>query len=554
MVHQVGPLLLIIPGWFFWLIDFRQVWEDQGTSRSFWHSRGWIQLQVVVIQIWEKINFWRNAFPVWSMWKRHKKQSRTSKEATPCSHSQTAQSNVQVKVWDLLFNVFFTTFIKCGRCSPKDHVHSRGGVQEGRSQGQHPVPHCSARCNLSSLVLFWTLVFQFCLVWRSMQMHSGRWSRAGDLPRWKTPTFIQIFSGASMSTWGTTWLRWSQSQRRPFSSTLTHRRRSVSKQKQIGASNNQVTVPYDLLHVTPPMSTPDPLNSNASLADAGGFLDVNKETLQHNKWVFISTIRPHIFKVPKHLWSWRLHQRAHRQDCRRCGRPAWHHQVEDHAGTDPFNDPWKKNIIQFFFQEESGRFSEFPASPHQIWRIHKVALYLLSLFQRPCNSSATIFLATPAFQSPSDPLLSWNCSNLLSLDLYSLFLQLPSGHRQLLCHPRGVWLPGKEFTFEQFLWKCQLLEWNLLPAGTTSAIGNLPGQPGTLKTQDRSTSLSSEKASAEAATIESSLKVVSPFQAKERWSMYQLKAHFMPQLYWFGLIKVGLSHPLKGRTKSHGKK
>ena len=36
--------------------------------------------------------------------------------------------------------------------------------------------------------------------------------------------------------------------------------------------------------------------------------------------------------------------------------------------------------------------------------------------------------------------------------------------------------------------------------------------------------------------------------------MYQLKAHFMPQLYWFGLIKVGLSHPLKGRRKSHGKK
>ena len=45
----------------------------------------------------------------------------------------------------------------------------------------------------------------------------------------------------------------------------------------------QVTVPYDLLHVTPPMSTPDPLATNASLADAAGFLDVNKETLQHNK-------------------------------------------------------------------------------------------------------------------------------------------------------------------------------------------------------------------------------------------------------------------------------
>merc|ERR1711963_960593 len=44
------------------------------------------------------------------------------------------------------------------------------------------------------------------------------------------------------------------------------------------------TVPYDLLHVTPPMSTPEPLASNASLADAAGFLDVNKETLQHNKF------------------------------------------------------------------------------------------------------------------------------------------------------------------------------------------------------------------------------------------------------------------------------
>ena len=32
-------------------------------------------------------------------------------------------------------------------------------------------------------------------------------------------------------------------------------------------------------------------------------------------------------------------------------------------------------------------------------------------------------------------------------------------------------------------------------------------------------------------------------QAKERWSMYQLKAHFMPQLYWFGLIKVIFKAP-----------
>ena len=58
---------------------------------------------------------------------------------------------------------------------------------------------------------------------------------------------------------------------------------SIKTETETGPSNTQVTVPYDLLHVTPPMSTPDPLNSNASLADAGGFLDVNKETLQHNK-------------------------------------------------------------------------------------------------------------------------------------------------------------------------------------------------------------------------------------------------------------------------------
>ena len=49
-------------------------------------------------------------------------------------------------------------------------------------------------------------------------------------------------------------------------------------------------MPYDLLHVTPPMSTPDALASNASLADAAGFLDVNKETLQHNKSVLMSAI------------------------------------------------------------------------------------------------------------------------------------------------------------------------------------------------------------------------------------------------------------------------
>ena len=55
-------------------------------------------------------------------------------------------------------------------------------------------------------------------------------------------------------------------------------------------------MPYDLLHVTPPMSTPEPLASNASLADAAGFLDVNKETLQHNKLV-LKHFLPHLVQL-----------------------------------------------------------------------------------------------------------------------------------------------------------------------------------------------------------------------------------------------------------------
>ena len=53
-----------------------------------------------------------------------------------------------------------------------------------------------------------------------------------------------------------------------------------------------VSIQYDFLHVTPPMSAPDILkNSTASLIDeASGFLDVHKETLQHNKF-------PNIFGI-----------------------------------------------------------------------------------------------------------------------------------------------------------------------------------------------------------------------------------------------------------------
>uniref|UniRef100_A0A674EXJ1 Sulfide:quinone oxidoreductase, mitochondrial n=1 Tax=Salmo trutta TaxID=8032 RepID=A0A674EXJ1_SALTR len=40
---------------------------------------------------------------------------------------------------------------------------------------------------------------------------------------------------------------------------------------------------YEMLHVTPPMG-PNPVVKGSSLADEGGWLDVNKETLQHNRY------------------------------------------------------------------------------------------------------------------------------------------------------------------------------------------------------------------------------------------------------------------------------
>lgn len=44
-----------------------------------------------------------------------------------------------------------------------------------------------------------------------------------------------------------------------------------------------VTMQYEMIHVVPPMSTPEPLQ-NSKLVDSAGFLDVNKYTLQHNKY------------------------------------------------------------------------------------------------------------------------------------------------------------------------------------------------------------------------------------------------------------------------------
>lgn len=41
---------------------------------------------------------------------------------------------------------------------------------------------------------------------------------------------------------------------------------------------------YDLLHVTPPMKTPDFLSTNKDIVDKTGYLDVDKFTLQHTKY------------------------------------------------------------------------------------------------------------------------------------------------------------------------------------------------------------------------------------------------------------------------------
>lgn len=44
------------------------------------------------------------------------------------------------------------------------------------------------------------------------------------------------------------------------------------------------TLPYNLLHVTPPMKTPDFLQNSRNLTDDSGYLTVDKYTLQHTKY------------------------------------------------------------------------------------------------------------------------------------------------------------------------------------------------------------------------------------------------------------------------------
>lgn len=50
-----------------------------------------------------------------------------------------------------------------------------------------------------------------------------------------------------------------------------------------------VAVDYDLLHVTPPMSAPDFIKQSA-LADSAGWVDVNKATLQHNRFTNVFSL------------------------------------------------------------------------------------------------------------------------------------------------------------------------------------------------------------------------------------------------------------------------
>merc|ERR1711862_880946 len=48
-------------------------------------------------------------------------------------------------------------------------------------------------------------------------------------------------------------------------------------------SEETVTVDYDFIHVTPEMGAPNFLKGSP-ISDAAGFVDVNKETLQSNKY------------------------------------------------------------------------------------------------------------------------------------------------------------------------------------------------------------------------------------------------------------------------------
>jgi sulfide:quinone oxidoreductase len=50
------------------------------------------------------------------------------------------------------------------------------------------------------------------------------------------------------------------------------------------AGVQEVTISYDLIHVAPPMSAPDFIKQSSLAASSGGWVDVDKHTLQHNSY------------------------------------------------------------------------------------------------------------------------------------------------------------------------------------------------------------------------------------------------------------------------------
>ncbi|KAK0055769.1 sulfide:quinone oxidoreductase mitochondrial [Biomphalaria pfeifferi] len=63
---------------------------------------------------------------------------------------------------------------------------------------------------------------------------------------------------------------------------VDHKNRTAIFEK-LDDNNKQVPFQYDFLHATPPMSCPDVLKQSPLIND-GGWVDVNKYTLQHNKF------------------------------------------------------------------------------------------------------------------------------------------------------------------------------------------------------------------------------------------------------------------------------
>jgi sulfide:quinone oxidoreductase len=67
------------------------------------------------------------------------------------------------------------------------------------------------------------------------------------------------------------------------------RKEATFEVTQADGSKEKKTMHFDMIHVTPPQSAPDFIR-DSPLADANGWVDVNKHTLQHTKY-------PNIFGI-----------------------------------------------------------------------------------------------------------------------------------------------------------------------------------------------------------------------------------------------------------------